>query len=41
LKISPTGEILRFTGLNKKLVGQVLALREVHVTVSESETVTV
>lgn len=40
LKVSPTGEILRFTGLNKKLVGQVLALREVHVTVSESETVT-
>ena len=42
LKISPSGDILRFTGLNKKLVAQVLALREVHVdvpvTVTESVT---
>jgi hypothetical protein len=41
LKIMPDGTIARFTGLNKKLVAQVLSLREVHVAVSEKETVAV
>ena len=37
----PDGTIARFTGLNKKLVEQVLSLREVHVAIPETETVTV
>jgi len=41
LKIMPDGTIARFTGLNKKLVEQVMALREVHVDVPVTETVTV
>lgn len=42
LKIMPNGDVTRFTGMNKKLLTQALALREVHVEVATvTDTVTV
>jgi hypothetical protein len=41
LKIMPNGDVARFTGMNKKLLTQVLALREVHIDIPVTETVTV
>jgi hemolysin-activating ACP:hemolysin acyltransferase len=36
LKIAPNGDILRFTGLPKKLHNQVMSAREVHIDVKET-----
>ena len=41
LKITPEGDVTRFTGMNKKLLTQALALREVHVDVPVTQTETV
>lgn len=38
-KIAPNGDVIRFTGLNKKLLKQVLDSREVHVQLQETVTV--
>jgi hypothetical protein len=39
LKIMPNGDIVRFTGLNKKLLAEVMSMREVHVNVADTVTV--
>jgi hypothetical protein len=38
-KIAPNGDILRFTGLPKKVQNQVMSSRAVHIEVKETQTV--